>query len=115
MAKSSLKELQTWTKLMDKCEQFLQIAAEMQRLSLADHHQTESQKKNAKPVLIGPLHHGPSLYLHSDQLTGSPLEIDLIKLASDNLDVYFGRACAFQFSDSLITPLTGVAVRFILL
>lgn len=110
---SNLKELQTWVKLMERIESFLQVSVAMQAQQLAtnkNNNSTYVSQSGLQGNEIGPFHDGPSLYLHSHQLIGTHMEVNLIKLGSLNLDVYFGRACGFQFADSLVTPLTGVAV-----
>ena len=119
---SIMKEFQTWVKLMERIESFLEIAVEMQNQTLSDVNKSDefssvsnsiqtNNNSDTQSFIIPKFHDGPSLYLHSNRLVNTPIEINLIKLGALNLDVYFGRACGFQFCDSLVTPLTGIAVN----
>ncbi len=121
---STMKEFQTWVKLMERIESFLEIAVEMQNQTLSDVNNINefsyasnlietNHNADAQSLNVPKFHDGPSLYLHSNRLVSTPIEINLIKLGALNLDVYFGRACGFQFCDSLVTPLTGIAVIFV--
>jgi hypothetical protein len=116
---STIKEFQTWVKLMERIHSFFEIAVEMQNQTLSDVNNLNeftsasiepNTNIDAQSFIIPKFHDGPSLYLHSNRLVSTPIEINLIKLGALNLDVYFGRACGFQFCDSLVTPLTGIAV-----
>ena len=109
---SIFKELQAWTKLMEKLEITLQIAIVMQTLTTED-NSNEETCSNSSSSSYAPnvkFHDGPSLFVNSKQMTETSIEMNLFQLASVHQEDFFGRVCGFQFCDSLELPLTGVVV-----
>lgn len=82
-----IKELETYIKLFENFEYLLEIAVEMQTLTNTDQ----------------------SLFIN-EKLINFELERKLLLASMQNPEAYFGRSCAFQFSNSLKMPLTGCAI-----
>ncbi len=83
---TNIKEFQTWIRLMQTIEILLQIGCDMMQTNQS------------------------GLFVHANQFSNSTMESNLFDLASIHQEAFFGRACGFQFSDSLQIPLTGCAV-----
>ena len=92
------------------------VATELQSGSLENHQ--NRQLKSSTSILVDEearkiraFHDlGPPLFYHSDLLTDTSIETNLLSLASVHQEAFFGRTCGFQFCDSLKIPLTLCAV-----
>lgn len=111
---TNLRELQTWIRLMEKIHIVLQLSLDMQhmtmgefRAELRDHSQDDlANEAIARKEIIK----GPSLFIDAEQLAKTQLEQTLFDLATVHQEAFYGRACGFQFCDSLQMPLTGCAI-----
>jgi hormone-sensitive lipase len=84
---STVEELQTWLKLLEKLEILFKISVRMQKMT-----------ENSNRLLI------------TQEYIDDYIQENLFLVASTDQEAFFGRTCAFQFCDSLKTPLTGCAV-----
>ena len=50
------------------------------------------------------------MFLHANEIKGTQIERDLFDLATVHQEAFYGRACGFQFCDSLQLPLTGCTI-----
>lgn len=107
----NLKDYQAWVLLMEKLEVLLQTAFDMQSLTLKEFENKLDKVENGNNVIrIKGFHEGPSLFVHLNQVKETSIETNLFKLASEHQEAFFGRACGFQFCESLQRPLTGCAI-----
>lgn len=106
---SSLKEFQSWLRLLEKLDIVLKTALDMQMTSLSEFKKTVLNENDVIP--LKPFHDGPSLFLHEDKLVeNAVIERNLFSLASEHLDAFFGKTCGFQFCESLQLAVTGCAI-----
>jgi hypothetical protein len=110
---SNLKELQTWVRLLEKIEILLKMGNDMQEMSCTEANMLkyDTSSEENKSSLPNRFHnYGPPLFIHAEQIQNSDVETNLFHLGSNQQEAFFGRACGFQFCDSLQIPLTGCAV-----
>ena len=99
-----LKDYQIWLRIMEKIEFLLKIALDMQDLNV-------EKPKNLPTPANGLLE--LDLFVHSKQMADSTIERDLFQSSVVDLECFFGRACGFQFCDSLAMPMTGVSIALV--
>jgi hypothetical protein len=110
---TNLKEIQTWARLLEKIEIVLQLSMDMQAMTLSTF---KNEIHNRQPG--GGDHHdassaeirGPTLFVHANEIASTQIERVLFDLATVHQEAFYGRACGFQFCDSLQMPLTGCAI-----
>jgi hypothetical protein len=103
----NLKEFQTYVKLVEKIEILLKIAIEMQNQTLG-----KTSEDFLEHNKLFKFHDGPTLFVHSNEITDSLIEKYLFYLSSIHQEAFFGRACGFQFCESLEMPMTACVVAF---
>jgi hormone-sensitive lipase len=101
---SNLKELQTWTRLMEKMDIILRVNLAMQAATLKEF------KNKIDPNNLQTELEGPTLFVHANDLKDTQIELDLFDLATTHQEAFYGRACGFQYCESLQLPLTGCAI-----
>ncbi|CAF0709865.1 unnamed protein product [Brachionus calyciflorus] len=105
-----IRDLQTWVRLMEKLEIFLETGLEMQKLNLKEYEEKNNKNLEDEIIPIKDANDGPSLFVHLNQKNLKSIENKLFNLASIHQEAFFGRACGFQFCDSLQRPMTGCAI-----
>lgn len=103
-----IKDLQTWVKLMEKLEIFLQLSLEMMENNLKDFEFKLNKSNNVIP--LKEFYQGPSLFVNLNESNLKSMEKKLFDLSSKHQEAFFGRACGFQFCESLQRPLLGCAI-----
>ena len=111
---ANLKDFQTWLRVMEKVELLFVIACDLQTATLNQSKAkmmsaSTSSASTSSSSMSEPSEEPPTLFVYSESLIDSTIETNLFGLASVQ-EAFFGRACGFQFCDSLQMPLTGCAV-----
>lgn len=104
-----IRDFQTWLRLMEKLEILLLTGLEMQLITLKEFEDRLDQGGESV-IRLKQFHDGPSLFVHLNRTKENTIESNLFSLASVHQEAFFGRACGFQFCESLQLPLTGCAV-----
>jgi hypothetical protein len=103
----NLKEFQTYVKLIEKIEILLKMGVEMQNQTLG-----KTSKDYLDSNKIFKFHEEPTLFVHRSEIADSTIEKYLFYLSSTHQEAFFGRACGFQFCESLEIPMTACVVAF---
>ena len=108
---ANLKDFQTWLRVMEKIELLFIIACDLQTATLNQNKTKMSASTSSASTSssMSEPNEEPTLFVYSESLIDSMIETNLFGLASVQ-EAFFGRACGFQFCDSLQMPLTGCAV-----
>jgi hypothetical protein len=108
---TNLKEVQTWARLLEKIEIVLQLSMDMQAMTLsAFKNEINARQSSSSNSADSAEVNGPTLFVHANEIANTQIERVLFDLATVHQEAFYGRACGFQFCDSLQIPLTGCAI-----